>query len=525
VAACGGGSASRSSSIVGVDGADGSNGPSAPTSSSISSGRLGLGVFAMRPSGTQIAALRESACVANGLALVRRDAGINGAGGDLVAAIQDKKNTIKLWNWRKEEPALVCTTPEKVSAISASIGGDYLVGGGESGTCYLWETCSGALLRVWKAHYRGVSALRFLEGDSHLVTAGKDAIAHVWDLGDLVDARSTSPRAVFTFSEHSLPITALWAGHLGANCRMLSASEDHSVKAWIVPPRGSKGPALVKNFVLPAALRCVTADKLETMAFAGSEDGKIYEVSLRQGAREDEMLMQVPSATSSRSVVSSKNTASAFRTLEGHQAPVSCLEISTSGALLVSGSLDGTCRLWDTLSGQALKVVRMNEATKPIVSLLCMPMPAEIARGHGANVLKTAATAKTASVPPVRPLLRYQAPPGSEGSGSAVVQFRTSNLRTANVSDAASIKSSDKSQTADLFDGPNASNKPPVVINLSTADDVNLDAAISQETNKKRKVDKSSTDDAQESARWKRVSQQLYTTAVDQFLQEQMRTN
>ncbi|GBG28695.1 WD repeat-containing protein 18 [Hondaea fermentalgiana] len=524
LAACGGGAATVARGAAEGDGgaaatvgATTSGGPGAGVPGA--GGRVGMGIFALKHAATQVGSLKESATVANGVAVVRRDAGINGPGGDLVAAIQDKKNTVKLWNWKKEQPALTCTSPEKLCALCASTGGDFILGGGESGACYLWETSSGALLRVWKAHYRGLSALRFVEGDLNLITAGKDAIAHVWDVADLLDARVTTPRPMFTFSDHSLPITQLWSGHFGSDCRVLSCAQDQTLKAWFMPPKDFRGSALIRSFVFPTALLCVTADKMETMAFVGGEDAKIYEVPLRAGAREDEnMLSTRPGKRRKRDA--SSGASATYRMLEGHLGPVSCIELSTAGTLLVSGSLDGTCRLWDTLSGQALKVVRMNEASKPIVALVSMPMPAEIARGHGANVLKTAAMAKSATVPPVRPLLRYQAAPGADNA-KAVVQIRTSNLRTPPIATAALNAPLDLVSTSQTH----------IVVQSGKADDTfagsngqaHAEVAAPASENASRKPSASLGEQA-ESARWKRVSAQLYTTAVSQFLEEQLST-
>jgi WD40 repeat protein len=40
-------------------------------------------------------------------------------------------------------------------------------------------------------------------------------------------------------------------------------------------------------------------------------------------------------------------------TFVGHTAAISCTALSVDGSLLVSGSLDGSVRVWDTFSGMA----------------------------------------------------------------------------------------------------------------------------------------------------------------------------
>lgn len=45
-------------------------------------------------------------------------------------------------------------TQESLTAVAASPNGAYLAAGGNSGTIYVWDTASGALLRSWPAHYK-----------------------------------------------------------------------------------------------------------------------------------------------------------------------------------------------------------------------------------------------------------------------------------------------------------------------------------------------------------------------------------
>jgi len=44
--------------------------------------------------------------------------------------------------------------------------------------------------------------------------------------------------------------------------------------------------------------------------------------------------------------------------LKGHKAVVSCLSLSPSGNLLVSGSQDSTVRIWDLKLGKVIKAIK-----------------------------------------------------------------------------------------------------------------------------------------------------------------------
>lgn len=45
-------------------------------------------------------------------------------------------------------------TQESLTALAASPNGAYLAAGGNSGSLYVWDTATGALLRSWPAHYK-----------------------------------------------------------------------------------------------------------------------------------------------------------------------------------------------------------------------------------------------------------------------------------------------------------------------------------------------------------------------------------
>lgn len=46
-----------------------------------------------------------------------------------------------------------------------------------------------------------------------------------------------------------------------------------------------------------------------------------------------------------------------MKTLPAHSDPVSAVDFNRDGALIVSSSYDGLCRIWDTASGQCLKTL------------------------------------------------------------------------------------------------------------------------------------------------------------------------
>jgi len=434
---------------------------------------------------------------------------------------------------------MTCTTPEKVGPICTTSCGSFVVAGGASGTCYMWALDTGALVRVWKAHYLAVSCVRVLDDDSYVVTTSEDAIVRVWNTGDLLDSSVSSPRASMSFSDHTLAITDLWTGGFGVAARILTCSLDQTLKSWFLH---SSDPSeersyLLRSVVLPCPLNCCTADGLETFAFVAGTDGVIYEVPLREGLRgvsdggvslgggsEGEQARKRRRATGGGAVsgtstfgLGGQATAASFRRrLEGHTAAVTCLSMSATGLLLVSGSSDGTCRLWDTYSGQAIKVVSIHGGLRPVVSLRVVPMPRDLARGHGAtSVTSGGASERATTIPPLRPLHRYQTDPSAKGDGSAdtgpVVRFRPYGVKPLLAMTHETLLSFVKGEGNSVA----SASQSDGFISLAPAvsDSRASGKALRAEHSESRLQDLD-----RENARWQRVNSKLYSIAVDGFL-------
>jgi len=423
---------------------------SSNSSSSPSTNAAALSVYSM--AGAHVGTMRDGSCVRQGLTVCSTGA---------LAAVQDKKGALRFWNWRKEQPQLTCTMPEKMRCIESRLG--FIVGGGDSGSAYLWEIATGTLFKVWKAHYRSLTCIRFVQDGSILITAGEDAMVNVWDLGELLDADIESVRPRLTFSEHSLPVMDLWVGYFGANCRVLSCSADRTLQMWSFQLSTVQVPSL-KSFVLPCILNCVCADTLETWAFVGAQDGKIYECTLREGAFHN------------------AENANYRRTFDGHLGSVTCVQLDSTSLILVSSSVDGTCRVWDTAAGQSIKVVRIEDAHRPITALKIAKMPRSALKGE-----------KKLNMPALKPLIRYQ----TQESGNTVLQFRKAPQK--------SRKRMKIDPTSTLAD------ESFVIVNSAAAS-----ASIASRSNG---PDSSGLQEANnEAQRWKLVSRKLYDLAVDKLL-------
>ncbi|XP_077464112.1 WD repeat-containing protein 18 [Stigmatopora argus] len=258
--------------------------------------------------------------------------------GQYLLSAQLAKNFINVWEIHRKEPLqqkIVC--PGAVTCIGASADGIFLAAG-VAEAVYLWEVSTGKLLCVLTRHYQDVTCLEFTDDGSHFVSGGKDSTVLVWSLASVIQVDvSHAPDPRHILAGHSLPVTDLHCGAMGAQGRVASASLDQSVKLWEV----SSGELLL-SVVFDVEITSVTLDPCEYFLFCGGGNGNIFQVSLcAQGAPSADKLLQCD--------------ADDKRTFKGHRKMVTCLSVSMDGTLLASGSHDESVRLWDVQSKQCVR--------------------------------------------------------------------------------------------------------------------------------------------------------------------------
>lgn len=172
-----------------------------------------------------------------------------------------------------------CRLPETEMSgfLLVSPCGFYIAGGGTSGSCYIWSSMGGQLLRTFKAHYRSCTCLVWSDCGRFLCSGGKDGMVHVFSLMGLVDVTSVSRNdskrnipPLHTFSLHLFPVTSL--AQLSGG-RIASAAEDGQVAVMELFSR-----QVIANIKFPHGIQCV--EHYDGRLYAGSMQGTIYSVDL-----------------------------------------------------------------------------------------------------------------------------------------------------------------------------------------------------------------------------------------------------
>ena len=261
------------------------------------------------------------------------------------------------------------------------------------------------LVSKWVAHYRSIKSIIFSDCGSYIITGGDDGIVNVWNLMDVVSSSLSSSSysktskknnnsidPIQTWSEHHLPITSMYAL---PSSRIVSTSLDKQVVIMelfngktIAKINMSSATAVSAS---AASITTITADKMGQRLYLGSMDGVIYSIDLNtfavantaesatvisntkkngigirnrnliaslSGSLMEETVLGMTNESSNNAISSSTSSSLASHVTEfrGHNRQISALALvqqskNDSGfGLLVSGSVDGSIRVWDIRS-------------------------------------------------------------------------------------------------------------------------------------------------------------------------------
>uniref|UniRef100_M4BJI9 WD repeat-containing protein 54 beta-propeller domain-containing protein n=1 Tax=Hyaloperonospora arabidopsidis (strain Emoy2) TaxID=559515 RepID=M4BJI9_HYAAE len=358
--------------------------------------------------GGQLYCLKNCRSALNGVHAIPRT--------DHVVAVQEGKLVLNLYNWGNNMPMFKCHVAEKMGPVTSSSCGNFLFAGAESGKVYVWDVKTGELVTVFDAHYKRVSAVALTSEDSHLVTAGEDALVHVWRLLDLLDAPDTASSfqqgvtPVVSFTDHVLPVTSLHVGLGGVNARIYTSSLDRTCKIWAL-----NSSQCLYSVSCPSYVNACVVDPMEQRLFMGCGNGEIYVLDLNAAATAvTAATARVANASLGGASFATSTNVSPWGpeallpdSFKGHESSITTLRIHASGAFLVSGDESGVVHVWDSLSRQSLRTIKLFKGKITALVLLRRPR-------HLFRQAKTPSTMESedmddmlATPLPVAPLKKY----------------------------------------------------------------------------------------------------------------------
>ena len=320
----------------------------------------------------------------------------------LVALRDPPLPPILLWKCRLPEAKLP-------AGLNVSPCGKYVVGGGESGSCYIWGTHGGALLKTFRAHYRACTCIMWTRCGRYIITGGADGMVHSFLLMDLVDTvtrhskRSVTP--VLTWSNHHFPVTCV----INLDGERLAASSE---EGRVVIMESFCKQEIVATIKFPNGICSLTYN--DSRLYAGSTSGTIFSVDLdayamhqteKQGAVLTKRQRQQNQCTIMDRVFA-KNAENDDGDMTrkyqtdwiGHEHAVTAITIDgrEPNERMISGDAAGTIRIWDVASRVCVNVLQpwaptsnvsikgnasQTSQSHPISSISIVPQPSTAGAG------------------------------------------------------------------------------------------------------------------------------------------------
>jgi WD40 repeat protein len=253
--------------------------------------------------------------------------------------------TAKVWDAANGNELLALKGhDDKINDVAYCPDGQRIVTGSDDHTAKVWEAAGGTNLLTLKGHTASIWSVGFSQNGQRIVTGSYDQTAKVWD--------ASSGTNLLTLPGHSDGIESVAFSHDGQ--WIVTGSWDGTAKVW----NAASGKELltIKGH----------SDRVRGVAF--SPDGQRIVTGSRDGTAK----------------VWERASVKGILTLRGHSDAIFSVAFSPNGERIVTGSWDGTARVWEASSGKELLSLT-NHGTEIPSGLIAL-----YRKGHRARVYSAA---------------------------------------------------------------------------------------------------------------------------------------
>ncbi len=237
-----------------------------------------------------------------------------------------------------------------------------IISGSEDGTIRIWDVESGKYLKVLEGHTGPVTSVVFDHIGEKIISGSEDGTIRIWD----IDAG----KCLKVLAKHTDTVTSIVYNH--KNHTLVSGSIDKNIRVWDIETgdclqtlEGHTSPIVDVSLdhsgqkIITTALSDkriqVLAWDVETghylQIFMGDTE-KIESVGL------DCSRMRVALGCKDKIRVLDLGSVTYLRIAEGHTASIKSISYDYLGKRIISGSKDGTIRIWSIENGDCLKVLK-----------------------------------------------------------------------------------------------------------------------------------------------------------------------
>ncbi len=279
-----------------------------------------------------------------------------------------RDGTLRSWDLGRGECRHVFSGhADKVHAVALSEGGNVALSGSADRTLRLWDVEAGHCLRVLTGHEGAVLTAALSSDGAYAVSGGGDRTARYW--------RLDRGRCLAVLEGHAAGVTAVALDATGRYA--VSASGDRTLALWRLPA-DVRAPYLLARVLPSDTALAEWADYEQALARAwqalaagdaASAARWVRTARARPGRARQPEAVDRWCGLYARLPRGPLEDGWERHTLEGHLGAVTSVAVGDDGRLALSGSADGTVKIWDVAGGQCLRTLASGGAVVTAVGL------------------------------------------------------------------------------------------------------------------------------------------------------------
>ena len=232
-----------------------------------------------------------------------------------------------------------------VTSVAFAPDGKTILTGSLDNTARLWDVATGREILRLKGHLLGVRSVAFAPDGRTVLTGSWDA-ARLWDA-----ASGREVRRLSNFISILFPVDVTSVAFAPDGRTILTGSKDKTAWLWeaatgrvIRRLKGHAGPVTSVAFA-PDGKTVLTGSEDKTALLWDVDTGRV----IRRLQGHKDWVERVTLAPDGRTIYET-------RLLEGHKDSVTSVAFAPDGRTILTGSQDGTARLWDAATGREIEI-------------------------------------------------------------------------------------------------------------------------------------------------------------------------